>query len=30
MIQNNTEKLPKNPIEAQGLLIKDLYKNAQL
>jgi len=26
MIRNNTDKLPANPIEAQGLLIKAVYK----
>ena len=26
MVQKNSEILPKNPIEAQGLLIKEFYK----
>jgi len=26
MAQKNSEKLPRNPIEAQGLLIKEFYK----
>ena len=26
MVQKNSEKLPNNPIEAQGLLIKEFYK----
>ena len=26
MVQKNSEKLPSNPIEAQGLLIKEFYK----
>ena len=27
MAQNNTQKLPANPIEAQGMLIKAIYRN---
>jgi hypothetical protein len=26
MVQKNSEKLPSNPIEAQGLMIKEFYK----
>ena len=26
MVQKNSEKLPNNPIEAQGMLIKEFYK----
>ena len=26
MVQKNSEKLPNNPIEAQGILIKEFYK----
>jgi len=26
MVQKNSDKLPSNPIEAQGLLIKEVYK----